>query len=266
MLKIQKNKYLGGFMLAVMVVSGQAFAQDTAQEVKDNLSVLMADHVTLTLKSLKDSLDEASEQQQTVADLAENTEQIGSIIGEIYDIETGSQFLESWRVRVDYFDDYLMYISSGNEADRTPVIENLAAADVQVASQLASIVSGFSAADAQTQLNSITNLFLGSTEDYAAGGTSSAQTKEYQARTQIGVLSQSLGDGVAADLILSLPEPELEPEPEPESEPEAEPETITEEESEPETKNIEVTTDSQVLTTATETDTESEEKNTASGL
>ncbi len=198
---MQTPKHVFKWFVGLYVLGLLAFPF-SVQAQRVDLDQLMTTYIDLTFQSFAQGMDQVGGQAQSLPALQSNAADMANSISEIYDDEIGGGFEVIWNRRVNFFSDYLNAFKAGDENELLLVRESIDNSVIEVAAYLEEVVTDFSGASAQAQLFSISSLFYEALEKYQAGDVEAFNTLEEESVRQVNVLSTSLEERVAADLIL----------------------------------------------------------------
>jgi hypothetical protein len=169
---------------------------NNSSDLRKSLNITLAEHVGLTLETLRVSYDNHESATAIVDELDKNSQELADIIGDFYGDESKSTFLEMWQDHVTYFVNYTVSMKTGDKEGMDQALSDLEDYSRDAAEFFAGLNSNLTTDSTKPLFTKHRDLIIDSIINYSEAEYVGSFDKESQAYAQAGEIGDVLSDGI----------------------------------------------------------------------
>ncbi len=176
--------------------SGSGTVYSDSSDLRKDLNIKLAEHISLTTEALRTSYDETASATAVIDELDKNSQELADIIGGFYGDQPKATFLKLWRDHITFFINYTISAKNEDTEGKEQALSDLEGYSQESAEFLAGLNNNLTADSLKPLFTEERDLTIASIDDYIAASYSESFDKESKAYDQAGKIADAISDGI----------------------------------------------------------------------
>lgn len=176
--------------------TSDADAMSDAANLRVQLNKQLQSHVSLSLAALRNLHDENDQVDASLAELDENTDDLGASVGSVFGDDAQEAFEDLWRDHIGFFADETIGLRENDDEMVEEAREDLEGYAEDIAAVFVSLMPSLDEETLMAGANEHRSLVSGSMEAYADEDYADAYQLQYEGEMQVKGLADALTAGI----------------------------------------------------------------------